>query len=66
MDVESIISKLTKNDIHLDINFSNVTAAGIYRLQINPSDKDKFEQIEINPNYIDANVTEGATVFPNP
>ncbi len=66
MDIESIITNLTKNDIRIDVNFSKVTAAGIYRLQINPSDIAKFGQIEINPNYIDVIVTEGTPVVPNP
>ena len=66
MDIESIIVDLTKNDILLDVNFSNVIAAGIYRLQINASEGDKFGQIEINPLYIDVNVIEGTTEVPNP
>jgi hypothetical protein len=66
MDIESIIADLTKNDILLDVNFSNVIAAGIYRLQINVAEDGKFEQIEINPLYIDVNVIEGTTEVPNP
>ncbi len=63
VDIESIIGKLTKNDIHLDLNFSNVTAAGIYRLKINPSENDKFAQIDINPIYLDVIVTDGTEIL---
>ena len=74
MDIESVITSLTKANIHLDVNFSKVTAPGIYRLQINPSDINAFEQIEILPAYIDVNVTDGTieatteetTEVPNP
>ena len=66
MDIESIIADLTKNDILLDVNFSNVIAPGIYRLQINASEGDKFEKLEITPLYIDVNVIEGTTEVPNP
>jgi len=65
-DIESVITKLTKSDLRLDLNFSNVTAVGIYRLQINFAEIEKYEQVDINPLYIDVNVTDRSLDLPNP
>lgn len=63
-DIESVISGLTKNDIHLDINFSNVDVAGVYRMQINITDASKFNEIAIEPIYVDVVVIENGLTNP--
>jgi len=63
-DVESIITNLTKNEIHLDLNFSNVLAAGIYRMEINISDDIPFNEVLIDPIYIDVIVSEIGSTNP--
>ena len=56
--VESVISMISKNDIRLDVNFSNVTAPGIYRLKINSLGIEDFDELIIDPLYIEATVRE--------
>lgn len=56
-DIESIIKNLSKEDIHLDINFSNVIDIGNYRLKINYSSEKEFNSIIIDPEYVDVNVS---------
>ncbi len=63
-DIESIITSLTKNDIHLDINFSNVNAAGNYMLKVNIAGEETFNEIIIDPIYVDINVIEANTETP--
>ncbi|OJV61764.1 MAG: hypothetical protein BGO41_15895 [Clostridiales bacterium 38-18] len=60
-DIESVIAGLSKNDLHLDLNFSNVTEAGNYRLIVNYSSVNNLENITIDPEYVDVNVSEGST-----
>lgn len=60
--IESVISLISKNDIRLDLNFSNVTAPGIYRLKINSVGIEDFDELVIDPLYIEATVVESSTV----
>lgn len=64
--IESVISLISKNDIRLDVNFSNVTAPGIYRLKINSLGIDGFDEMIINPLYIEATVLESPEAEPKP
>ena len=57
-DIESIISRLSKDDIHIDINFSNVTAAGNYKMKVNFTGETLFSEVIIDPIYVDINVVE--------
>ena len=57
-DIESIIKNLSKEDIHLDLNFSNVVDIGNYRLKINYSSEKEFNTIVIDPEYVDVNVSD--------
>lgn len=57
-DIESIIKSLAKEDIHLDLNFSNVGEIGNYRLKINYSSEKEFNTIVIDPDYVDVNVSD--------
>ena len=63
-DIESVITSLTKNDIHLDINFSNVNAAGNYMLKVNIAGEETFNEIVIDPIYVDINVVEANSETP--
>ena len=63
-DIESVITSLTKNDIHLDINFSNVNAAGNYMLKVNIAGEETFNEIVIDPIYVDINVVEANSEAP--
>ncbi len=56
-DIESVIKNLSKEDIHLDINFSNVIDIGNYRLKVNYSSEKEFNSILIDPEYVDVNVS---------
>lgn len=57
-DVESVITPLTKNDFQLDLNLSNVDKPGIYRLKVNFAELERFEEVLIDPVYIEVNVVE--------
>ena len=57
-DVESIITPLIKNDFQLDLNLSNVDKPGIYRLKVNFADLERFEEVVIEPVYVEVNVVE--------
>lgn len=56
-DIESVIKNLSKEDIHLDLNFSNVIDIGNYRLKVNYSSEKEFNSILIDPEYVDVNVS---------
>ena len=60
-DVESIINEITRNDLHLSINFGIVDKAGLYRLKINVANEESFNEISIDPVYIEVNVTENTS-----
>jgi len=60
-DIESVIKALSKNDLHLDLNFSNVSEVGNYRLIVNYSSEINLENISFEPEYVDVNVSESAT-----
>ncbi|MBS7526017.1 hypothetical protein KHM83_04965 [Fusibacter paucivorans] len=57
-DLESIINNLSKDDIHLSINFGIVDKAGLYRLKVNVANEDRFKELSIDPVYIEIQVTE--------
>jgi YbbR domain-containing protein len=57
-DVESVINSLTKDDIHLSINFGIVDKAGLYRLKVNVANEDRYKELSIDPVYIEVQVTE--------
>lgn len=56
-DVESIISQLTASDIRLDFNFSSVSEVGSYRMKVNFADESSYSEVQIDPAYVDVNVT---------
>ncbi|GAU77131.1 uncharacterized secreted protein associated with spyDAC [Fusibacter sp. 3D3] len=60
-EIESVIKTLAKADIHLYLNFSNVDKQGAYKLKVIISDQDNFNDIVIDPVYIDVNVIDQAT-----
>jgi YbbR domain-containing protein len=57
-DVESIINNVSKDDIHLSINFGIVDKAGLYRLKVNVANEDRYKELSIDPIYIEVQVTE--------
>ncbi|MDK2868722.1 MAG: hypothetical protein PWP38_3037 [Clostridiales bacterium] len=57
-DVESIINNVSKDDIHLSINFGIVDKAGLYRLKVNVANEDRYKELNIDPIYIEVQVTE--------
>lgn len=57
-EIESVIKTLAKSDIHLYLNFSNVDKPGAYKLKVIVSDQDNFNDIVIDPVYIDVNIIE--------
>ena len=65
-DIESIISELTVNDVHLDFNFSSVTAPGNYRMNVNFADELKYNDVQIEPAYVDVNVMLKGEITTNP
>lgn len=56
-DIESVISQLTASDIRLDFNFGSVTEAGSYRMNVNFDDESLYSEVQIEPAYVDVNVT---------
>ena len=61
-DIESRIKTLSKNDIHLYLNFSNVDKQGAYKLKVIVSDQDNFNDIIVDPVYIDVNVVDQSEI----
>lgn len=59
-EIESIVKALSKTDIHLALNFSNVDKPGVYRLKVTLSDQDRFNEINIDPGYVEVNVMDAA------
>lgn len=64
--IESVIAMISKNDIRLDVNFSNVTAPGIYRLKINSLGIEGFDELIIDPLYIEATVSDATETETTP
>ncbi|MBF4694358.1 CdaR family protein [Fusibacter ferrireducens] len=56
--IESIIKTLSKSDIHLYLNFSNVDKPGAYKLKVIVSDQDSFNNIVVDPVYIDVDIVD--------
>lgn len=57
-DIESKINELSKEDIHFYLDFGNVEKAGLYRIQIKVSEASQYDEINIEPAYIEVEVTD--------
>jgi YbbR domain-containing protein len=57
-DVESIITPLSKNEIQMDLNLSNVDKPGVYKLKVNFANLESYKEVVIDPVYVEVNVVE--------
>ncbi|MCA0386674.1 MAG: hypothetical protein LCH34_14000 [Firmicutes bacterium] len=56
-DVASVIEGLTKSEIHLDLNMSNIIEPGSYRLNINMANRENYSEVSLTPEMVDVEVT---------
>lgn len=57
-DVQSVIESLSKTDIKLDLDLGIVEKPGIYRLKVNMTDRVLYQDVTIDPVYVEVIVTD--------